>query len=62
MITLRTILLSNKLYILILIIVSFITLIRVSINYKSNFKNENIIKGKVQDIYIDGPYLKIKKN
>ncbi|MGN0973202.1 MAG: DNA internalization-related competence protein ComEC/Rec2 [Bacilli bacterium] len=59
MIKLRTILLSNKLYILILIIVSFITLIRVNINYKSNFKNENIIKGKVQDIYIDGPYLKI---
>ena len=33
-----------------------------NINYKSNFKNENIIKGKVQDIYIDGPYLKITLN
>lgn len=59
MIKLRTILLSNYPFYILLFLVSLLTIVRVNINYKSNFKNENTIKGRVQDIYIDGPYLKI---
>ena len=62
MIKLRTLLLSNKPYLLILITVFLITFIRINIKYESNFKNDTIIKGKVTDIYINKDNLKISLN
>lgn len=59
MIKLRTILLSNYPFFILLFIVSLITIFRLNINYKSNFKEEDKIIGVVYDLYIDGPYLRI---
>ena len=60
MIKLRILLLSNKIYLSILLLVIIISSIRLIYPYKSNFMgNETTIKGIVTDLYSDGPYLRL---
>ena len=59
MIRLRKLLLSNKPFIIVLLITALITIVRVNIKYKSNFSNDTIIKGIVKDLYIEDDYLNI---
>ena len=55
MIKLRTVLLSNKLYIILIILVLIFSLIRININNTSKYNiNTRIIEGIIIDKYIDG--------
>ena len=63
MIKLRMLLLLNKTFYILLILVSLISIIRLTYPYKSKFnKDETSIKGVITDIYQDGPYLKLTIN
>ena len=60
MLKLRILLLSNKPFIIIIVLISLLTILRINIKPKYNFTNETTIKGIVTDIYIKDLYLKME--